>query len=152
MQFKEPDEEEECHLTPVQQPRAEGRGRNILKKETATSAIPRRLHTSDDVPSGVGSPLGKHPGNRVPQGDPPQVPGAIVGDVWIIHQLEAVIKEEGTSDPAKAPRGDTHSVASAKDRAATVSSVRGSEEGAAQKGQKHATRPERRWCYRPPTL
>ena len=36
---------------------------------TATGAIPRRPHASDDVPSGVGSPLGKHPGNRVPQGD-----------------------------------------------------------------------------------
>ena len=34
-----------------------------------TSAIPRRPHASDDVPSGVGSPLGKHPGNCMPQGD-----------------------------------------------------------------------------------
>ena len=59
----------------------------------------------------------------------------------MIYQLEAAIKEAGTSDPAKAPCGDTHPVASAKDRAATVSSVRGPE-GAAQKGQKHATRPE----------
>ena len=73
VQFKEPDkEEEECHRTPGQRPRAEGRGRSILKKETAntaTGAIPWRPHASDDVPSGVGSPLGKHPGNRVPQGD-----------------------------------------------------------------------------------
>ena len=35
----------------------------------ATGAIPWRPHASDDVPSGVGSPLGKHPGNRMPQGD-----------------------------------------------------------------------------------
>ena len=44
MQFKEPDEEEEeCHRTPGQRPRAEGRGRSILKKETVntvTGAIP----------------------------------------------------------------------------------------------------------------
>ena len=72
IQFREPDEEEECHRTPGQRPRAEGRGRSILKKETAntaTGAIPRQPHASDDVPSGVGSPLGKHPGNHVPQGD-----------------------------------------------------------------------------------
>ena len=73
VQFKEPDEEEEeCHCTPGQWPRAEGWGRSILKKETAntaTSAIPRQPHASDDIPSGIGSPLGKHPGNRVPQGD-----------------------------------------------------------------------------------
>ena len=36
---------------------------------TATGAIPWQPHASDDVPSGIGSPLGKHPGNRVPQGD-----------------------------------------------------------------------------------
>ena len=45
VQFKEPDEEEEeCHRTPGQRPRAEGRGRSILKKETvntATGTIPR---------------------------------------------------------------------------------------------------------------
>ena len=73
VQFKEPDEEEEeCHRTPGQRPRAEGWGRSILKKEmvnTATGAIPRGPHTSDNVPSGVGSPLGKHPSNCVPQGD-----------------------------------------------------------------------------------
>ena len=72
IQFKEPDEEEECHCTPGQRLRAEGRGQSILKKETVntvTGAIPRRPHTSDDIPSGIGSPLGKHPGNRVPQGD-----------------------------------------------------------------------------------
>ena len=34
-----------------------------------TGTIPRQPHTSDDVPSGIGSPLGKHPGNRMPQGD-----------------------------------------------------------------------------------
>ena len=39
MQFKKPDEEEEeCHRTPGQRPRAEGRGRSILKKETANTA------------------------------------------------------------------------------------------------------------------
>ena len=73
VQFKAPDEEEEeCHCTPGQRPRAEGWGRSILKKEmanTATSAIPQQPHASDDVSSGVGSPLAKLPGNRVPQGD-----------------------------------------------------------------------------------
>ena len=73
VQFKEPDEEEEeCHRTPGQRLRAEGRGRSILKKETvntATGTILRQPHASDDIPSGIGSPLGKHPGNHVPQGD-----------------------------------------------------------------------------------
>ena len=73
MQFREPNkEEEECCHTPGQRPRAEGQGQSILKKKTvntATGAIPRRPHASDDIPNGVGSPLGKHPGNRVPQGD-----------------------------------------------------------------------------------
>ena len=36
---------------------------------TVTGTIPWRPHASDDVPSGVGSPLGKHPGNHVPRGD-----------------------------------------------------------------------------------
>ena len=36
---------------------------------TATSVTPRKPHTIGDIPSGVGSPLTKHPGNRVPQGD-----------------------------------------------------------------------------------
>ena len=43
VQFKEPDKEEECHCTPGQRLRAEGRGRSILKKETvnmATGTIP----------------------------------------------------------------------------------------------------------------
>ena len=40
VQFKEPGEEEECHHTPGQQPKAEGQGRSILK-ETATGAILR---------------------------------------------------------------------------------------------------------------
>ena len=71
VQFKE-QEEEVCHRPPGHPPRVEGRGRSILKKETANTAkdaIPRWPHVSDDIPSGVGSPLGKHPGNRVPQGD-----------------------------------------------------------------------------------
>ena len=52
--------------------KVEVRGRSILKKQmtnTATGAIPRQRHTTDDVPSGVGSPLARHPGNRVPTGD-----------------------------------------------------------------------------------
>ena len=72
VQFKEPDEEEECHHTPGQRPRAEGLGRSILKKETVntvTGTIPQQPHASDDIPSGVGSPLAKHPGNRTPQGN-----------------------------------------------------------------------------------
>ena len=36
---------------------------------TVTGAIPRQPHTIGNVPSGVGSPLAKHPGNCVPQGD-----------------------------------------------------------------------------------
>ena len=71
IQFREPDEEEEeIRRTPGT--RAEGRGRSILKKETvntATGAISRQPHTIGNVPSGVGSPLAKHPGNRVPSGD-----------------------------------------------------------------------------------
>ena len=71
IQFREPDEEEEeIHRTLGT--RTEGQGRSILKKETAntpTGATPREPHTIGDVPSGVGSPLTKHPGNRVPSGD-----------------------------------------------------------------------------------
>ena len=73
VQFKEPDGEEvECHHTLGQRARTEERGRSILKKETvnaATGAILRRPHASDTIPSGVGSPLVKHPGNRTPQGN-----------------------------------------------------------------------------------
>ena len=36
---------------------------------TATGAIPRQPHASDAIPSGVGSPLAKHPGNHTPQGN-----------------------------------------------------------------------------------
>ena len=36
---------------------------------TSTGTIPWQPHTIGDVPSGVGSPLAKHPGNRVPSGD-----------------------------------------------------------------------------------
>ena len=71
VQFREPDEEEEeIHHTPGT--RDEGRGRSILKKtiaNTSTGTIPRQPHTIGDIPSGVGSPLAKHPGNRVPSGD-----------------------------------------------------------------------------------
>ena len=68
VQFREPnEEEEEIRRTPGM--RDEGRGRSILKKMTVIGAIPRQPHTIGDIPSGVGSPLTKHPGNRVPQGD-----------------------------------------------------------------------------------
>ena len=71
VQFREPDEEEEeIRCTPGT--RDEGRGRSILKKTTAnmsTVTIPQQPHTISDIPSGVGSPLAKHPGNRVPSGD-----------------------------------------------------------------------------------
>ena len=71
VQFREPDEEEEeIRRTPGM--RDEGRGRSILKKmtaNTATSTIPQQPQTIGDIPSGVGSPLTKHPGNRVPSGD-----------------------------------------------------------------------------------
>ena len=68
VQFREPDEEEEeIRCTPGT--RDEGHGQSILKKMTATGAIPRQPHTIGDVPSGIGSPLAKLPGNRVPQGD-----------------------------------------------------------------------------------
>ena len=73
MQFKEPDgEDEECHHTLGQWPQTEGRGQSILKKETVnttTGAILWWPHASDAVPSGIGSPLAKHPGNRTPQGN-----------------------------------------------------------------------------------
>ena len=70
IQFREPDEEEEIRCTPGT--RDEGRGQSILKKMTAntlTGTIPQQPHTIGDVPSGVGSPLAKHPGNRIPSGD-----------------------------------------------------------------------------------
>ena len=35
----------------------------------ATGAIPWQPHTIGDVPSGVGSPLAKHPGNCISSGD-----------------------------------------------------------------------------------
>ena len=70
VQFREPDnEEEEIHRTPGT--RDEDRGQSILKKmtantvSTATSATPRQPHTIGDVPSGIGSPLARHPGNRI---------------------------------------------------------------------------------------
>ena len=68
IQFREPDEEEE-EIRHTPGTRDEGHGRSILKKMTVTSAIPRKPHTIGDIPSGIGSPLAKHPGNRVPQGD-----------------------------------------------------------------------------------
>ena len=71
VQFREPnEEEEEIRHTPGT--RDEGHGRSILKKTTAntmTGTILRQPHIIGDVPSGVGSPLAKHPGNRVPSGD-----------------------------------------------------------------------------------
>ena len=71
IQFREPDEEEE-EVRRIPGTRAERRGQSILKKETAntpTGATLQQPHTIDDVPSGVGSPLTKHLGNRVPSGD-----------------------------------------------------------------------------------
>ena len=68
VQFREPDEEEE-EIRRTSGTRDEGHGRGILKKMTATGAMLRQPHTIGDIPSGVGSPLAKHPGNRVPQGD-----------------------------------------------------------------------------------
>ena len=71
VQFREPDEEEEeIRRTPGT--RDEGCGQSILKKmtvNTSTGTIPRQPHTISDIPSGVGSPLAKHPGNHVPSGD-----------------------------------------------------------------------------------
>ena len=68
VQFREPDEEEE-EICRTPGTRDEGHGRSILKKTTATSITPRKPHTISDVPSGIGSPLTKHPGNRMLQGD-----------------------------------------------------------------------------------
>ena len=74
IQFREPDEEEE-EIRHTPGTRDEGRGRSILKKmtantaSTATGAIPRQPHAISNVPSGIGSPLAKHPSNRVPLGD-----------------------------------------------------------------------------------
>ena len=73
VQFWEPDEEEEeARRTPGT--RDKNRGRSILKKttantaSTATSATLRQPHTADDIPSGIGSPLARHPSNCEPWG------------------------------------------------------------------------------------
>ena len=130
-----------------QRPQAEGRGRSILKKETvntATGTIPRRPHASDAIPSGVGSPLAKHPGNCTPQGNFMfRMQLKVTYNFYI--DLRPPSRKREHQDPAKAPRGDTHPVASAEDRAATISSDHGPEEGdsgAAPKGQKYTLRPE----------
>ena len=72
VQFKEPDRGEvEHHRTLGQRPQTEEWGQSILKRETvntATGAIPQRPHASNTIPSGIGSPLAKHPGNHTPQG------------------------------------------------------------------------------------
>ena len=71
VQFREPNEEEE-EIRHTPRTRVEGRGQSILKKETVntlTGATPREPHTIGDVPSGIGSPLTRHPGNHVPSGD-----------------------------------------------------------------------------------
>ena len=71
IQFREPDEEEE-EIRHTPGTRDEGRGRSILKKmmvNTSTGTIPQQPHTIGDVPSGIGSPLAKHPGNHEPSGD-----------------------------------------------------------------------------------
>ena len=113
VQFREPDEEEEeVHHTPGM--RAEGRGRSILKKETAnmpTGTTSQEPHTIGDIPSDVGSPLTKHPGNRIPSGDFGFRSGfqsqlkvtydSYTALKWSYMSFEAVvIKEAGTSDPA----------------------------------------------------
>ena len=159
IQFREPDEEEEIRCTPGM--RAEGRGRSILKKETAntaTGAILRQPHTIDDVPSGVGSPLTKHPGNRIPSGDfsfssgfQSQLKGfqsqakAMYDSYMSLKQsytsLKRLSSRKRECQTQSKPLVETHHpVASAEDRPTTVSGDRGPE-GAAQKGQKHATRP-----------
>ena len=147
IQFKEPDEEEE-EIRHTPGTRDEGRGRSILKKmtvNTSTGTILQQPHTIGDIPSGVGSPLAKHPGNREPSGDFSFRSGfqsqlqmfsiAHEEDIRLVHELEAVvpvceaviIKEAGMPDPAQAPRGDTNSVTSAEDRPTTVSGDRGPE-------------------------
>ena len=71
VQFREPDEEEE-EIRRAPGMRVEGHGRSILKKmmvNTMTATIPWQPHRIGDIPSGIGSPLAKHPGNRVPSGD-----------------------------------------------------------------------------------
>ena len=73
VQFREPDEEEEeaCHTPGM---RDKNRGRSILKKttvntaSTATSTTRWQPHTADDIPSGIGSPLTRHPSNCKPWG------------------------------------------------------------------------------------
>ena len=69
VQFREPDEEEE-EVPRTLGTRDKNRGRSILKKitvntaRTATSTTLRQPHIPGDVPSGIGSPLARHPSNR----------------------------------------------------------------------------------------
>ena len=85
VQFREPDEEEE-EVPRTLGTRDKNRGRSILKKmtaNTATNATPRQPHTPGDVPSGVGSPLARHPSNREPWG----------GDLRLTPGYQALMKK-----------------------------------------------------------
>ena len=146
MQFKVPDKEEETHRTPGT--RVEGRGRSILKKETANTtigAILRQPHTTGDVPSGVGSPLAKHPGNRVPSGDFRfRMKAQVECEEFQAHakatydeykklkqsypslKWSSLRKREHQTQP-KVPCGDTYPVTFAEDRPLAVSGDRGPE-------------------------
>ena len=141
VQFREPDkEEEEIRHTPGT--RDEGHGRSILKKTTAntkTGTILWQSHTIGDVPSGIGSPLAKHPGNRVPSGDFSLKSGfqsqmqTFQSETkktydWYttLKQLYLYVKQSSSRKwecqaPAQAPHGDTLSVTLAEDRSTTVS-------------------------------
>ena len=72
VQFWEPakEEEEEEEVPCTLETRDKNHGRSILKKITANTArtmtitTPRQPHTLGDIPSGVGSPLARHPSNH----------------------------------------------------------------------------------------
>ena len=88
VQFRKPDDEEE-EVRRTSGTRDKNRGRSILKKMTAntvstvTSGTLRQPHVTDDIPSGVGSPLARHPSNREPWG----------GDLRLTPGYQALMKK-----------------------------------------------------------
>ena len=164
-QFREPAEEEEEEVPRTIGTRDKNRGRSILKKitantaRTATSTTPRQPHTPGDVPSGIGSPLTRHPSNHKHWGevDLHSMPGyqalmkkstrPCTKDIQLVQLAETVAVERTKTivQKARVPGGAqttyryTYSVASAEVRPPTVRCVR-HEEGTAQ-GPRRLTRP-----------
>ena len=108
VQFRESDKEEEIRRTP--RTRVEGQGRSILKKETAntpTGATPREPHTISDIPSGVGSPLARHPGNRVPTGDF-RLRSGFQSQLKVTYDSYTALKRSSTSRKRSSSRKPEH--------------------------------------------